>query len=54
MVAMGIKGYNNGGLQSVAWTDQKPQSLDGFFAGASNIIFVFGEYRRVGGRRVGR
>jgi hypothetical protein len=54
MVSMGIKGYNDGGLQSVAWTDQKPVSLDGFFAGASNIIFVFGEYRGVGGWQAGR
>ncbi|EFN55688.1 hypothetical protein CHLNCDRAFT_133952 [Chlorella variabilis] len=42
MVAMGIIGYNDEGLQSVAWTDQTPPSLDGFFAGASNIIFTFG------------
>lgn len=37
MVAMGIIGYNDEGLQSVAWTDQTPPSLDGFFAGASNV-----------------
>jgi hypothetical protein len=43
MVAMGIIGYNSNGLQSVAWTNQKPpQGVDGFFAGASNIIFTFG------------
>ncbi|GAB4818758.1 hypothetical protein N2152v2_005804 [Parachlorella kessleri] len=42
MVAMGIKGYNDEGLSSQAWREQKPMGLDGFFAGASNIIFTFG------------
>ena len=43
MVAMGIKGSDNQGLKSQAWTDQTPSAgWEGFFAGASNIIFTFG------------
>eukprot|EP00887_Chlorella_sp_A99_P002750 scaffold6.g2750.t1 len=42
MVVLGISGYNRDGLNSVAWTNQTPPSLDAFFAGASNIIFTFG------------
>ncbi|KAI7843624.1 hypothetical protein COHA_002864 [Chlorella ohadii] len=43
MVAMGIKGSGNEGLKSQAWTDQTPSAgWEGFFAGASNIIFTFG------------
>lgn len=42
MVAQGIIGYNHEGLSSYAWKNQKPPSLDAFFAGASNIIFTFG------------
>ncbi|PSC69121.1 auxin transporter 1 [Micractinium conductrix] len=42
IVVMGIQGADGQGLQSSPWTDQKPESLDGFFAGASNIIFTFG------------
>ncbi len=49
MVAMGIKGYNDEGLSSQAWREQKPMGLDGFFAGASNIIFTFGGYKAGGG-----
>jgi len=44
MVAMGIKGSGNEGLKSQAWTDQTPSAgWEGFFAGASNIIFTFGQ-----------
>lgn len=52
IVVMGIQGADGQGLQSSPWTDQKPESLDGFFAGASNIIFTFGGW--VGGPERGR
>lgn len=43
MVAMGIKGSGNEGLKSQPWTNQTPAAgWEGFFAGASNIIFTFG------------
>jgi len=42
MVVMGIKGSNDQGLSSVPWTNQKPPSLDSFFAGTSNFFFTFG------------
>ncbi|KAL4441475.1 hypothetical protein ABPG77_001979 [Micractinium sp. CCAP 211/92] len=41
MVAMGIKGADDQGLNSAAWDNNVP-SLSAFFAGASNIIFTFG------------
>jgi len=42
MVAMGIQGSNGQGLNSEVWTNQKPPSLDSFFAGTSNFFFAFG------------
>lgn len=44
MVALGIIGSGSTGLKSDAWTNQSPNGgWEGFFAGASNIIFTFGE-----------